>query len=125
MNDIRLIKQNTPDEKYDWSFEFNDLDIVRGKMQLINAVRHAVLLRPGELVQDPYQLHGCPAHDYILLGNTTNGQIQVCNHIEASAKEVQGVYNATARVAESTDEDFKVTLTLITDDMEEVTLNEI
>lgn len=125
MNDIRLIKQNTPDEKYDWSFEFNDLDIVRGKMQLVNAVRHAVLLRPGELVQDPYQLHGCMAHDYILLGNTTNGQVQVCNHIEACAKEVQGVYNATARVAEYTDEDFKVTLTLITDEMEEVTLNEI
>ena len=125
MNDIRLIKQNDVDEKYDWSFDFNDLAVCRGRMQLVNAVRHAVLLRPGELIQDSYTLKGCMAHDYVLLGNTTNGQVQVCNHIETSAKSVEGVYNATARVVTSTDEDYKVQLTLITDEMEEVPLDEI
>ena len=124
MNDIRLMKTGL-EEKYDWVFNHEDLETIRGKQQLVNAVRHAVLLRPDELIQEAYQTKGCTAHNHIYAANSTSGQSQVCGEVETAAKSVNGVYNARAVVAEGDLYDARIQLTILTDDMEEVTIDEI
>ena len=125
MNDIRLNKINGFEEKYDWNFGFNDLDVCRGNSQLVNAVRHAVLLRPGELLQESYQGRGCEAHTHALKANTPTGEQLVLRSIEASAKEVDGIYSAQASVIEKDDKTTRIQLDLMTTEMEEVTIYEI
>jgi len=125
MNDIRLNKINGFEEKYDWNFGFNDLDVCRGNSQLVNAVRHAVLTRPGELVQEAYQDSGCEAHNYALLANTQTGEQYVLRSLEATAKNVDGIYSAQASVIEKEDKTTRIQLDLMTTEMEEVTIYEI
>lgn len=124
MNDIRLIKTGL-EEKYDWVFNHEDVETIRGKSQLVNAVRHAVLLMPGELIQEAYQNKGCTAHDHIYSANTVSGQTQVCGEVETAARGVDGVYNAHATVADSDIYDARIQLTILTEDMTEVTIDEL
>lgn len=126
MNDIQLLKTGMGiEEKYDWSFNHNDINIIRGNRQLVNAVRHAILLRQGELAQEIYQNKGCNAYEYKYDGNTRSGQIQLCGEIESAAKSVHGVYNATATVVEDGVADTRIQVDIITTSMEEVTVDGI
>ncbi len=124
MNDIRLRSTVIPD-KYDWSFNWNDVDVVRGNMQLVNAVKHAVLLRPNELIQEAYQDKGCQAHNYIYHGNSENERTLEAGAIETSAKSVKGVYTAKCTITENEEYESNIQLKLLTDDMEELEVNEL
>lgn len=124
MNDIRL-RETTQQGKYDWSFGWNDLDVVRGNMQLVNAVRHAVLLKPDELSQEVYTDKGCEAHDYVYRGNSSVEREQEEQIIENTAKEVSGVYDARCTLPDHDDYENNIELTLITEQYEEVEIDGI
>lgn len=123
MKDIKL-KHTPVSGEYDWDFGWNDLEVVRGINQLINAVRHAVLLHEGELIQEMYQGKGCNAYEYNYIGNTTQKQMNVCSQIENAAKSVDGVYDAKATVLSDVDDmESQIQLELLTSDMEEVVMD--
>lgn len=123
MNDIQL-RETTKGGKYDWNFGWNDVDTVRGTMQLVNAVRHAILLHPDELSQELYQGRGCQAHEYIYHGNSAAELEQEAQIIENTAKSVTGIYDATCTLEDSVTET-NLELRLITSDYDEVTLDGI
>ncbi len=124
MNDIQL-RETTKGGKYDWNFGWNDVDTVRGTMQLVNAVRHAILLRRGELSQDLYTDKGCEAHEYIYKGNSTEEQEQEAKIIENTVESVSGVYDATCKLTTNTELETNIELNIITEEYEEVNINGI
>ena len=124
MNDIKLKHADTPGQ-YDWSFNWNDLEVVRGDMQLINAVTHAVMLKPAELIQEIYQNKGCAAYNYIYHDDLLNNHELEAGAIETSAKSVEGVYDVKCNVEADNDYDINIELKIITDKMEELEVNEL
>ena len=124
MNDILLTHGPDPGT-WDWSFGLNDVNVVRGNMQLINAVKHAVLLHPNELIQDAYIGKGCTIHDYIYTGNTEAERELEAGAVETTAKSVDGVYDAQCTIASTDEYEASIQLKLITEDMEEVTVDGI
>ena len=63
MKDILL--KRTSRSTYDWDFMFDDVKVCNGNKQLIQAVKHAVLLRPDELAPEIYNGKGCKVHDFV------------------------------------------------------------
>lgn len=124
MNDIYL-RHTSDREKWDWDFGLDDVNVVHGKYQTLNAVKHAILLRRGELTQAIYHERGSTVHDYAKMANNELQHDLVQAAIESTAKEVDGVAEAMVKVTDSHPYQNQATLHLITDEMEEITLKEV
>ena len=124
MKDIRLKHSDRPD-RWDWSFTWNDVDVVRGDRQLVNAVQHSILLRRGELLQEVYSTKGCTAHDNIYTLNNENEQTLATTSIETAVKEVEGVYDVQCILEKGEAYENNIKLRILTDEMQEVTINGI
>lgn len=124
MNDIRLIHTTEP-HKWDWAFGWNDVDVVRGDLQLVNAVKHAVLLRRGELLQEVYSTKGCTVADHVYRANSDVEREEEAQSIEIAATSVNGVYSAECTLHDGEEYESNIELHLLTDTMEEVIIREI
>ena len=122
MKDIQLVKSGA--NTYDWSFNGVDVNTVAGNLQLVQAVKHAVLLKPNELIQDVYKGKGCRIHNYILSGNDPDTLELKSATVEEAVKEVHNVSDAQCSIT-STDYDNQIQLSVITDQMQVVTVDEI
>lgn len=122
MKDIQLVKSGA--NTYDWSFNGVDVNTVAGNLQLVQAVKHAVLLKPNELIQDVYKGKGCRIHNYILSGNDPDTLELKSATVEEAVKEVHNVSDAQCSIT-CTDYDDSIQLSVITDQMQVVTVDEI
>jgi hypothetical protein len=96
VNDIQLIQQRGDGNKYDWNFIAGDVANVTGIPRLVSAVKHAILLEEGELVQSPYEDKGIPL---VVLQNTSRlGQDFVRQTIEGECREVEGIQDANVTI---------------------------
>ena len=122
IKDIKLTKSK--DGKYDWTFQDGDVKTVIGEQRLINATKHAILLKRYELLQDLYKHKGCDVHNFIKTSGTPNA-VKLCEEsIILACKEIDGVKDATTTV--SLDNGIGIQeLTLIKDNGEEVTVHAI
>jgi hypothetical protein len=124
MNDINL-KHTSDNRKWDWDFNYTDLNVVHGKYQRLNAVKHAILLKNGELRQAIYTDKGSNIHDYTKMPNEELQHDLVRAALESTAEQVQGIYDAMVAVEEQHPYENHASLHLITEEMEEITLTEV
>lgn len=122
IKDIKLTKSRNG--KYDWTFQDGDVTTVIGEQRLINATKHAILLKRYELLQDLYKYKGCDVHNYIKSNGTENA-VKLCEEsIILACKDIHGVKDATTTV--QLDDGISISeLTLIKDNGEEVTVHAI
>jgi hypothetical protein len=123
MKDILL--KRTSIGTYDWDFMFDDVRICNGNKQLIQAVKHAVLLRPDELAPEIYEGKGCPVHDLIKQPETETRREEMRETVEHTVQKVHGVSTVQAHITEVPEYSTGVQLTLINDNKEVITIHEI
>ena len=121
--DIKLSKNE--DNTYDWTFNNGDIETVSGEQRLINATKHAILLKRQELRQTLYKGKGCDAQDYIKDASTNQARRMCEESITLACKEIRGVKDAITEVSSNTDEIQIHNLTLIKNNGEEVDVHEI
>ena len=124
MKDIQL--KTNGYGKYDWSFNGLDVNTITGRRQLIQSVKHAVLLRHGELVQSLYNDKGSHVHEYIYTDNHPNDLAQKEAAVEEACKSVYNISTAQCTILDLEDEYAdRIQIELITDQLEVVTINEV
>ena len=122
IKDIKL--KRTGHNTYDWTFNGLDLTTITGRYQLVQSVKHAVLLRPDELIQSCYEGKGCHVHDKVYTSNHHLELEEKAALVEETVKEIKGVHTAQCDLS-YTDYETHINLTLVTDDMQVVKVNEI
>ena len=110
---------------WDWTFDGHDVVTVQGTAQLVQRCKHAVLLRPDELVQSIYNGCGCHIHDYALRENHEYIDGEKESAVEQTIRGLNGVSEAQCTLEQTGQFDNKIQVTIITDDMEVVTIDEL
>lgn len=123
MKDILLRRSSA--NTYDWAFDGVDVETVTGDMQLIQACKHAVLLRPGELEQEVYKDKGCTIYDYLLRENHEYIAEEKEAAIEESIMGVHNVRNVQCTLTEVDQFANKINVDVMTEDFKVVTIDEI
>lgn len=93
MNDIQLTKYG---DYWDWKFDSRGVVNVKGVQQIINAVKHAVMLREGELEPEIYLNKGLP--EVVMQNTSQNGQKFVIDTINNEVQKIEGIQSATTEI---------------------------
>lgn len=123
MKDILL--KRTSQSTYDWDFMFDDVKICNGNKQLIQAVKHAVLLRPDELAPEIYNGKGCKVHDLVKQTETLQRREEMNEVVEHTAKQVHGVDTAVADISQTDQYSTGINITIINNNKEVITIHEL
>lgn len=123
MKDILLKRTST--STYDWDFMFDDVKICNGNKQLIQAVKHAVLLRPDELAPEIYNGKGCKVHDLVKQTETLSRREQMAEEIQYTARQVHGVNTAVANISQVDQYSTGINITIINNNKEVITIHEL
>lgn len=100
IKDIQLVESKYG--KYDWSFNGVDVDTVIGNERIINAVKHSILLKYGELRQKLYQNKGSQLHYYIPCTNNDNNIEFIQEEIKVNCTSIDGISDAIVSVEAET-----------------------
>lgn len=94
MKDIELTPNKDHPGTYDYNWNGRDINTVYNLEQIMNAVIHSALLRPGELLQTLYEEKGNDAWNYIRDRPTSQILAVIHDATRISLEEVEGVETA-------------------------------
>ena len=122
LKDVMLVK--TSDDTWDWNFNDDDVVTVIGNSRLASALVHSVMLRLEELDLPWYTGRGCSAHRHYK-NNSLKAQSYIRESIISSVKQVYGVQDATVELDASNPSLIVSSVTVMTEDGEEVKISAI
>ena len=99
MNDIELV--NMGNGFFDWKFDDRGVCNVIGESQLRSMVIHAIMLRPSELEQYPYEGKGSSVYSQVNNLGNENTQNLLVENVISTVTSIPGIVDARVTLGDT------------------------